>query len=147
MTNTADERRANLLEKVTAYISKHTINDVTSDDEAFFFGLNYNENGELDIGDGTKEQHCNIMCTSKYYKQTISLVDSQCFKNCSCSCIHFLKKTVCHHVVAYSLSINADWYGIKYRQKSSFEAKIKKGAPKRLHTGRYSKAGPALSMQ
>ena len=80
-------------------------------------------------------------------KQIISLVDSQCLKNCSGSSIHFLKKAVCHHVVAYSLSINADWYGIKYHQKSSFEAKIKKGAPKRLHTGRYSKAGPALSMQ
>ena len=65
MTNTADERRANLLEKVTAYISKHTINDVTSDDEAFFFGLNYNENGELDIGDGTKE-HRNLIAEERY---------------------------------------------------------------------------------
>ena len=30
MTNTADEGRANLLEKVTAYISKHTIYDLTA---------------------------------------------------------------------------------------------------------------------
>ncbi len=104
----------------------------------------FNENPKFDQAVKDKATNIALKCSKKLKdkviytssfdqsKQTISLVDSQCLKNCSCSCIHFLKKAVCHHVVAYSLSINADWYGIMYRQKSSFEAKSKKGAPKRL---------------
>ena len=125
MTNTADEGRANLLEKVTAYISKHTINDVTNDDEAFFHFFtkrikcsvyralhkiadcaeyyssarnNYlNENPKFDQAVKDKATNIALKCFKKLKdkviytssfnlsKQTISLFDSQCLKNCSCS--------------------------------------------------------------
>jgi len=72
MINRADERKANLIEKIKSHILKHTIDDAINDDDAFFFGLHFNEIGELDVGDGTKEQHCNIMCTSKYLLKTLN---------------------------------------------------------------------------
>ena len=71
-TNTADERKANQIEKIKDYILKHTIDDAIGDDDPFYFGLKFNENSELDIGDGTKDQHCNIMCTSNYLLKTLN---------------------------------------------------------------------------
>jgi len=45
---------------------------------------------------------------------------------------------VSYHVLAYSIAIDTDVYGVKYRQPDNFVPKLKKGAkPKR---GKYSKA-------
>jgi hypothetical protein len=89
-----------------------------------------------------------VVYTSSFdlLKKYISLIDSRCYKNCSCSCMSFFKHAVCQHVGAYSIACKTDWYGIKYRQNETFVKKTKKGAPKRLNVGRYSKAGSALSM-
>ena len=58
----------------------------------------------------------------------IRLNDERCYKGCSCTCSGFIKWAICHHLVAYSISIGKDYYGIKYRLLEKFHRNTKKGA-------------------
>lgn len=56
MSNSANQRQANRIEKLKKFIMQHLFEDNLTDDP-FFFNLKYNEDGDLVLGDGSDKEH------------------------------------------------------------------------------------------
>lgn len=66
MTSTAKRRSENIIEMLRDFILKNQFHQDLKEDDAFFFNLKFNEHNELIIGDGSNQDHFNLMMSSKY---------------------------------------------------------------------------------
>jgi hypothetical protein len=55
----------NRISHVVEYIKTHVFDYSLKDDEMFFFGLNYDDDGDPIVGKGSPEDHCHLMVTTK----------------------------------------------------------------------------------
>jgi uncharacterized protein YciU (UPF0263 family) len=63
MINTAKKRGENNIERTKQFILDHLYREDLKEDDPFFFNLQFDENGELVLGEGSEENHL-LLCLS-----------------------------------------------------------------------------------
>lgn len=66
MHNRTARNSENCLEKLKEMILNHQFESNLPDEEPFIFNLQFDDNGELILGDGTKNKPFRILFSSKY---------------------------------------------------------------------------------
>jgi hypothetical protein len=66
MHNRTARNSENCLEKLKEMILNHQFESRLPDEEPFIFNLQFDDNGELILGDGTKNKPVRILFSSKY---------------------------------------------------------------------------------
>lgn len=72
MTNTSKQRTANNINRLKEFVKKNQFDDNLEDDDPFFFALKKDDNQEIIFGDGSEQDHLNLMVTSKYLLSFLS---------------------------------------------------------------------------
>lgn len=72
MRSKSNRSTGNNIEKLKEFVLKHLFTSDLKEDDLFFFNLNFNEHGELILGEGTNQAHLNLIMASKYSLSMLS---------------------------------------------------------------------------
>jgi len=103
MINTAKKRGENNIERTKQFILDHLYREDLKEDDPLFFNLQFDENGELVLGEGSDENHFLLCLSSKYMLSMLSK-----------------KQGVCHTDATYKITTSGHFLNVLFQIGKSF---------------------------